>query len=194
MFKRKYWIYRRQHLGISQTWYISFNFNDIALNPAMNSSNLQRIAKLVELETRAFDYIKQKYRNQRPYLFFLHSSYCFFISSRCWVTKLRSPTRSLYSETLLLYLLKANTFRRTYNINQARKPFNKDKEKTYSAIESRFGFISFNCASSSDTISRALLRSQVLLRISSVKVAWSFSLSTKSLWILQLTIWCFYML
>jgi hypothetical protein len=24
-----------------QTWYISFNFNDMALNPSMNSSNLK---------------------------------------------------------------------------------------------------------------------------------------------------------
>lgn len=32
--------FNERELG-SQTWYISFNFKDIALNPAMNSSNLE---------------------------------------------------------------------------------------------------------------------------------------------------------
>uniref|UniRef100_A0A7C9EB71 Uncharacterized protein n=1 Tax=Opuntia streptacantha TaxID=393608 RepID=A0A7C9EB71_OPUST len=96
----------------------------MVLNPAMNSSNL----------------------------FFLHSSYCLFISSRSWVTALSSSTRSLYDATFL----------------------------RYSEIESRLGFISFSCASSSVTISKARFRSQDLVRLSSARVPWSFSWSTES--------------
>lgn len=41
----------------------------------------------------------------------------------------------------------------------------------YSEIESRLGFISFSCASSSATISKDRFRSQDLVRVSSARVA-----------------------